>query len=220
MLKFNEFGQSKEILASLLEANIQEPRYGEGSMVVLKTDKISAFNAKVDGFVANKEFVFVKAPLSTATNIQVMGDGKPIVTLDVYANIDDAQSKSKKVRTITWTSNPDSYYNHLKPTDGITWGRDTPTLETVQCIGVFFKGIDNVISEIGAGNLHKIRPRFEKDVLQILSSGEDWNSKGKSTIIEKIQTDLKVAPHQNPTVLAVKVMGVSCFQTFLKHRNI
>ena len=99
MLSFNDFGQSKELLASLLEANIQQPRYGEGSMVVLKTDKISSFNAKVDGFAANKEFVFVKAPLSVTSNIQVMGDGKPVVTLDVYSNIDDAQSKTKKVRT-------------------------------------------------------------------------------------------------------------------------
>ena len=161
MLPFNNFNQSKELFATLLEANIQEPRYPEGSLVVLKTDKISAFNSKVDGFIASKEFVFVKAPLSTASNIQVMGDGEPVVTLDVYSNIGDAQSKSKKVRTITWTSNPDSYYNHLKPTDGITWGRDTPTLETVQCIGVFFKGIDNVISEISKKNLPKIRPQFE-----------------------------------------------------------
>ena len=207
MLSFNNFGQSKELLASLLEANIHEPRYPEGSLVVLKTDKISAFNGKVDGFTASKEFVFVKAPLSAASNIQVMGDGKPVVTLDVYANIADAQSKSKKVRTITWTSNPDSYYNHLKPTDGITWGRDTPTLETVQCIGVFFKGIDNVISEIGAGNLHKIRPQFEKDVISVLSVNEDWNSKGKSTIVDKI----KDLPDSDIITMAHLIQGMSDF---------
>ena len=207
MLSFNNFGQSKELLASLLEANIQEPRYPEGSLVELKTDKISAFNGKVDGFTASKEFVFVKAPLSAASNIQVMGDGKPVVTLDVYANIADAQSKSKKVRTITWTSNPDSYYNHLKPTDGITWGRDTPTLETVQCIGVFFKGIDNVISEIGAGNLHKIRPQFEKDVISVLSVNEDCNSKGKSTIVDKI----KDLPDSDIITMAHLIQGMSDF---------
>ena len=59
MLPFNNFNQSKELFATLLEANIQEPRYPEGSLVVLKTDKISAFNSKVDGFIASKEFVFV-----------------------------------------------------------------------------------------------------------------------------------------------------------------
>ena len=49
MLPFNEFNQSKEMFASLLEANIQEPRYADGSMVVLKPDskKISAFNGGV-----------------------------------------------------------------------------------------------------------------------------------------------------------------------------
>ena len=207
MLSFNDFGQSKELLASLLEANIQEPRYGEGSMVVLKTDKISAFNAKIDGFTANKEFIFVKAPLSTASNIQVMGDGKPVVTLDVYSNIDDAQSKSKKVRTITWTSNPDSYYNHLVLADGINWGRDTPTLETVQCIGVFFKGIDNVISEIESKNLQKVRPQFEKDVISVLSVGEDWISKGKSTIIDKISK----LPDKDIITMAHLIQGMSDF---------
>ena len=97
MLPFNNFNQSKELFATLLEANIQEPRYPDGSFVVLKSDKISAFNSKVDGFVANEKYVFVKAPLSAASNIQVMGDGEPLVTLDVYANIEDAQAKTKKL---------------------------------------------------------------------------------------------------------------------------
>ncbi len=136
-----------------------------------------------------------------------MGSGDPVVTLDVYANIKDAQSKTKKVRTITWTSNPNAYYNHLVLAAGITWGRDTPTLETVQCIGVFFKGIDNVISEIGAGNLHKIRPQFEKDVLQILSSGEDWISKGKSTIVDKINS----LPDTDIITMAHLIQGMSDF---------
>ena len=207
MLPFNDFNQGKEVFASLLEASIHEPRYSEGSMVVLKLDKISAFNGKVDGFTANEESVFIKVPLSTASNIQVMGSGDPVVTLDVYANIKDAQSKTKKVRTITWTSNPNAYYNHLVLAAGITWGRDTPTLETVQCIGVFFKGIDNVISEIGAGNLHKIRPQFEKDVLQILSSGEDWISKGKSTIVDKINS----LPDTDIITMAHLIQGMSDF---------
>ena len=209
MLPFNNFNQSKELFATLLEANIQEPRYPDGSFVVLKSDKISAFNSKVDGFVANEKYVFVKAPLSAASNIQVMGDGEPLVTLDVYANIEDAQAKNKKVRTITWTSNPNNYYNHLVATDGINWGRDTPTLETVQCIGVFFKGIDNVISEMAAGNLHKIRPQFEKDVLKVLSSGEDWNSKGKSKIVDRI----KDLPDKDIITMAHLIQGMSDFMT-------
>ena len=207
MFSFNNLEQSKEILTSLLEANIQEPRYADGSMVVLKPDKITSFNNKVDGFTADEKSVFVKVPLSTASNIQVMGNGDPVVTLNVYANIEDAQSKTKKLRTITWTSNPNLFYNHLKLADGITWGKDTPTLETVQCIGVFFKGIDKVIAEISAGNLHKIRPKFEEDVLQILSSGEDWMSKGKSKLVSKLN-DL---PDKDIITMAHLIQGMSDF---------
>ena len=41
MLSFNDHDIFKDVVKSLIEANIQRSDYNKGSMVVLKSDKIS-----------------------------------------------------------------------------------------------------------------------------------------------------------------------------------
>ena len=107
MLSFNDHDNFKDIIKNLIEANIQEPRYPEGSMVVLKADKISAFNSKVS-FTADASTVFTKVALNPEGSDETIGDGNPQVTLDVFSDAD----QNNKIRTITWAQNPNDYYNH------------------------------------------------------------------------------------------------------------
>ena len=174
MLSFNDHDIYKDIIKSLLEANIQEKRYSVGSIVVLKSEKIPTLNNKVS-FTADASTVFVKVELDTPSD-ETVGDGEPEVTLEVYKDV----SRSKKIRTITFAQDPDSYFNHLVQGDGINWGKSTSTLETAQCIGVYYDGGDDWTTSKG-------RKKAEKEILSALSKGEDWNSKGKSNLISKLE---------------------------------
>ena len=71
-------------------------RYSEGSVVVLKSAKITTFNNKVS-FTADAATVFEKVALNPEASDEIIGDGDPLVTLDVYSDA----SKSNKIRTIT-----------------------------------------------------------------------------------------------------------------------
>ena len=176
MLSFNDHDNFKDIIKNLIEANIQEPRYSEGSMVVLKADKISAFNSKVS-FTADASTVFTKVALNPEGSDETIGDGNPQVTLDVFSDAD----QTNKIRTITWAQNPNDYYNHLVQSDGITWGKATSTLETAQCIGVFYDGSDDWSTAKG-------RKKAEESIAGVLSKGEDWHAKGKSELLTKLKT--------------------------------
>ena len=59
MLRFTEYNEIKSHIEGLLEANIQEPRYKAGDMVVLKDNKITTFNNQ-SPFKASKNTIFVK----------------------------------------------------------------------------------------------------------------------------------------------------------------
>tara|TARA_B100001996_G_scaffold382327_1_gene373865 strand:- start:1100 stop:2989 length:1890 start_codon:yes stop_codon:yes gene_type:complete len=176
MLSFYDHENYKGIIKGLIEANIQEPRYSDGSMVVLKSDKISAFNGKVS-FTADSSTVFVKVALNPEASNETIGDGSPQVTLDVFSDV----KQSNKISTITWAQNPNDYYNHLVQSDGITWGKATSTLETAQCIGVFYDGSDDWSTEKG-------RKKAEQSIIGVLSKGEDWHPKGKSELLNKLST--------------------------------
>ena len=175
MLSFNDHDIFKDVVKSLIEANIQRSDYNKGSMVVLKSDKISAFNGKVS-FTADASTVFVKTDLNPEDSI-IIGDGEPQVTLDAFSDV----NQTNKLGTVTWARSPDDYYNHLKLGNGITWGSSTGTLETAQCIGVFYDGGDDWSTDKG-------RKSAEQSIAGVLSSGEDWHSKGKSELLKKLST--------------------------------
>ena len=152
-------------------------RYKEGSLVVLKSDHISTFNNKGMSFTADDATVFVKVKLNPVASDEneIIGDEDPLVTLDVYSDV----SQSTKIGTVTWAQNPDSYYNGLKLGDEMNWGGSTSTLETAQCIGVFYDGSDQWSTEAG-------RKKVEEKIVKVLSNGEDWHKTGKDNLIAKM----------------------------------
>ena len=177
LFDFNDYREYREIVLDLLEANVHTSRYPEGSLVVLKSDHISTFNNKGMSFTADAATVFVKVKLNpeASDENEIIGDEDPLVTLDVYSDV----SQSTKIGTVTWAQNPDSYYNGLKLGDEMNWGGSTSTLETAQCIGVFYDGSDQWNTEAG-------RKKVEDKIIAVLGNGEDWHPKGKANLISKM----------------------------------
>ena len=151
MLRFTEYTEIKNHIEGLLEANIQEPRYKTGDMVVLKDGKIITFNNQ-SPFKASKNTIFVKVKKIQTKDefpeVIEIGDGDPLVTLNVFDDMSKVKSNSM-TGVVTWRQNPDTYYNHLKLGDEINWGRSTTALETAQCIGVFYDGEGDISTSDG-----------------------------------------------------------------------
>ena len=166
LFDFNDYREYREIVLNLLEANVHTSRYKEGSLVVLKSDHISTFNNKGMSFTADDATVFVKVKLNpeASDENEIIGDEDPLVTLDVYSDA----SKSNKIRTITWRQDPNTYYNGLVEGDGINWGKSTSTLETAQCIGVFYDGSGEVGNTDGV-----ILPSVEPSVFELKNPTEN-----------------------------------------------
>jgi|TARA_Y100000296_G_C5161608_1_gene252229 hypothetical protein len=214
MLPFNEFHAYKSIVKEqikiLLEANIDQSRHAEGSLVVLKTDMIGKFNNKVLGFTADNHTIFKKVPLKIeGESVQIIGpeNDTPLVTLDVFEGANGSGTPSNYITTITWTQNPGSYYNHLQEGEGINWGKSTSTLETAQCIGVFPEARELYDLVIDKTNWPKNRQTGIDLVTKVLSKGEDWHNKGASNLLEKLP-DL---PDTDWITLANLIRGMAIF---------
>lgn len=183
MLRFTEYNEIKNYIEGLLEANIQEPRYKAGDMVILKDNKITTFNNQ-SPFKASKNTIFVKTKKIQTKDefpkVIEIGDGEPLVTLNVFDDMSKVKSGSITA-VVTWRQNPDTYYNHLKLGDEINWGGSTTTLETAQCIGVFYDGEGDISTLAG-------KQKIIKKITSILGNGADWNSKGKSYLLSKLPT--------------------------------
>ena len=199
VLDFNDYEVYRGLIENLLEANVHTDRYSEGAMVVLKSKKIETFNNRVS-FTADAATVFVKVALNpeASDENEILGDGDPLVTLDVYSDA----SKSNKISTITWAQNPNSYYNHLKEGDGINWGKSTSTLETAQCIGVYYDGS-------GEWNTPAGRKEVEDKILAVLANGEDWHKTGKDNLIAK----LPKLSNEDFVILIDLIQGMNDFVT-------
>ena len=202
LLDFNDYEVYKDMIENLLEANVHTDRYSEGSMVVLKSTKIKTFNNKVS-FTADAATVFEKVALDTPdkdgnylNSDETIGDGDPLVTLDVYSDA----SKSNKIRTITWRQDPNTYYNGLKEGDGINWGQSTSTLETAQCIGVYYDGSGEWHTPAG-------RKEVEEKILAALGEAQDWHKTGKANLIKK----LPKLPNVDFAVLIDLIQGMDEF---------
>ena len=185
MLRFTEYTEIKNHIEGLLEANIHMPRYSEGDMVVLKDGKISDFNKRdeITSFTATKSTIFVRAAKiltkDDSDTVIEIGEGEPEVTLNVF----DDMSKIKGTPSIvvTWRQSPDSFYNHLKSGDEINWGGSTSTLETAQCIGVFYDGNDDIDTPAG-------KEKVIEKITKVLNNGQDWHKNGKAFLLSKLPT--------------------------------
>jgi len=183
MLRFTEYTEIKNHIEGLLEANIQEPRYKTGDMVVLKDGKIITFNNQ-SPFKASKNTIFVKVKKIQTKDefpeVIEIGDGDPLVTLNVFDDMSKVKSNSM-TGVVTWRQNPDTYYNHLKLGDEINWGRSTTALETAQCIGVFYDGEGDISTSDG-------KQKIIKEITSVLGKSADWNKKGKEFLLSKLPT--------------------------------
>ena len=205
MLRFTEYTEIKNHIEGLLEANIHMPRYSEGDMVVLKDGKISDFNKRdeITSFTATKSTIFVRAAKiltkDDSDTVIEIGEGEPEVTLNVF----DDMSKIKGTPSIvvTWRQSPDSFYNHLKSGDEINWGGSTSTLETAQCIGVFYDGNDDIDTPAG-------KEKVIKKITKVLNNGQDWHKKGKEFLLSKLPKML----NKDWVVLMELIQGMAQFK--------
>ena len=161
------------------EATVSAGKYGPGSLFTLKTDKISAFENKVgDKLKLPPSPVFSKLdPAKIPSDALIFGDNTQ--QLRAAFEILDAPD-GKSVGSFAWHEKAvDNYFNGLKLGSDINWGKDTPTLETVQALGVYYKNI-----EADAGDRQKVIDNIKS----ILGNGQDWDSKGKLNLISKFDT--------------------------------
>jgi hypothetical protein len=176
MLSFKDY---KEISDIIIEATVSAGKYGPGSLFTLKTDKISAFENKVgDKLKLPSSPVFSKLdPAKIPSDALIFGDNTQ--QLRAAFEILDAPD-GKSVGSFAWHEKAvDNYFNGLKLGSDINWGKDTPTLETVQALGVYYKNI-----EADAGDRQKVIDNIKS----ILGNGQDWDSKGKANLISKFDT--------------------------------
>ena len=148
MLSFKDY---KEISDIIIEATVSAGKYGPGSLFTLKTDKISAFENKVgDKLKLPSSPVFSKLDATKIpSDALIFGDSsKPLRA--AFEILDAPDGKS--VGSFAWHEKAvDNYFNGLKLGSDINWGKDTPTLETVQALGVYYKNI-----EADAGDRQKV----------------------------------------------------------------
>ena len=176
MLSFKDY---KEISDIIIEATVSAGKYGPGSLFTLKTDKISSFENKVgDKLKLPSSPVFSKLdPAKIPSDALIFGDNTQ--QLRAAFEILDAPD-GKSVGSFAWHEKAvDNYFNGLKLGSDINWGKDTPTLETVQALGVYYKNI-----EADAGDRQKVIDNIKS----ILGNGQDWDSKGKANLISKFDT--------------------------------
>ena len=176
MLSFRDYKEFSDII---VEATVSAGKYGPGSLFTLKTDKISAFENKVGNKLKLPPSpVFSKLdPANIPSDALIFGDNTK--QLRAAFEILDAPD-GKSVGSFAWYEKAvDSYFNGLKLGSDINWGKDTPTLETVQAIGVYYKDVEADAAD---------RPKVIANIKSILSNGQDWDSKGKSNLISKFDT--------------------------------
>jgi hypothetical protein len=202
MLSFKDY---KELSDIINEATVSAGKYGPGSLFTLKTDKISAFENKVgDQLKLPPNPVFSKLDATKIpSDALIFGDNtKPLRA--AFEILDAPDGKS--VGSFAWYEKAvDNYFNGLKLGSDINWGKDTPTLETVQAIGVYYKDV-----EADADNRQKVIDNIKS----ILGNGQDWDSKGKSTLISKLDT----MTSKNFAEMIGLIAGMSDFMPLVKFK--
>lgn len=189
----------------IVEATVSAGKYGPGSLFTLKTNKISAFKNKVGTQLSLPSSpVFSKLdPGKIPSDALIFGDS----TLPLWAAFEILDAPDgKTIGSVAWYEKAvDSYYNGLKLGSDINWGKDTPTLETVQALGVYYKDV-----EADAGNREKVI----KNIKSILGNGQDWDLKGKSRLESKLGT----MTSKNFVELIGLISGMAEFMSIVKFK--
>lgn len=196
------FKEYKEVSDIINEATVNASKYGPGSLFVLKPDKAktSAFNKKIGSAITlPKNPVFSKLdPNNVPDTAVVIGDSsKPLQA--AFDILDGPEGKSAGV--VAWyDASVNGYYNKLKLGSDINWGSETPTLETCQAIGTYYQDVESDAAD---------RAKVINNIKSILGNGQDWDSKGVSTLLPKLDT----MTSKNFAEMVALISGMADFTT-------
>jgi len=173
------FKTHKEVSTFINEATVNASKYGPGSLFVLKGAKADTFINKVSSQVklpSNPVFSKLDPNDVPDSAIEIGDSSNPLQA--AFDILDGPEGKS--VGVVAWyDKSVNGYYNNLKLGSDINWGKETPTLETVQAIGVYYKDVESDADD---------RAKVTKNIKDILGNGQDWDSGGASKLLSKLDT--------------------------------
>lgn len=202
MLTFKDYNEFTNVIT---EAVVSAGKYGPGTLFILKNDKVEAFKNKIAGEIKLPDSpVFSKLDSAKVpAKAVILGDEKQ--PLRAAFDILDGPEGRVIGSFASHEKAIDTYFNKLTLGTDINWGKDTPTLETAQCIGVYYT---NIVED--AKNQKKVVSNIKK----ILNNGQDWDTKGKSNLLSKLDT----MTSRNYAELVGLIAGMADFMNLVKFK--
>ena len=140
-------------------------------------DDLSRHGIKLD---QNSTFKVVKSP-AKGKSITIGGEKD----VKAWTELSDGPD-GDLIATIGWTKIASKLFKELRMGDDIVWGKNTPALETAQCLGVYLD-VDAALTAYEADSA-KGREIWIPKIESILDNGQDWNSAGSTTLKSKMKT--------------------------------
>jgi len=176
LISFKEY---KEVSNIITEATVNASKYGPGSLFVLKGAKADAFSKKIASAIklpSNPVFSKLDPNNVPDSAVEIGDSSKPLQA--AFDILDGPEGKS--AGAVAWyDKSVNGYYNNLKLGSDINWGGETPTLETCQAIGVYYKDVESDADD---------RAKVIDNIKSILGNGQDWDSKGVSKLLPKLDS--------------------------------
>ena len=176
LISFKEY---KEVSNIITEATVNASKYGPGSLFVLKGAKADAFSKKIASAIklpSNPVFSKLDPNNVPDSAVEIGDSSKPLQA--AFDILDGPEGKS--AGAVAWyDKSVNGYYNNLKLGSDINWGGETPTLETCQAIGVYYKDVESDAED---------RAKVIDNIKSILGNGQDWDSKGVSKLLPKLDS--------------------------------
>lgn len=176
LISFKEY---KEVSNIITEATVNASKYGPGSLFVLKGAKADAFSKKIASAIklpSNPVFSKLDPNNVPDSAVEIGDSSKPLQA--AFDILDGPEGKS--AGAVAWyDKSVNGYYNNLKLSSDINWGGETPTLETCQAIGVYYKDVESDAED---------RAKVIDNIKSILGNGQDWDSKGVSKLLPKLDS--------------------------------
>jgi len=176
LISFKEY---KEVSNIITEATVNASKYGPGSLFVLKGAKADAFSKKIASAIklpSNPVFSKLDPNNVPDSAVKIGDSSKPLQA--AFDILDGPEGKS--AGAVAWyDKSVNGYYNNLKLSSDINWGGETPTLETCQAIGVYYKDVESDAED---------RAKVIDNIKSILGNGQDWDSKGVSKLLPKLDS--------------------------------
>ncbi len=189
MRSFSQHDLMVEFVENLFEFNIEDRAAGSlgtwsstgwknGSVTVnWIEDDLSRHGIKLD---QNSTFKVVKSP-TNGKSITIGGEKD----VKAWTELSDGPD-GDLIATIGWTKIASKLFKELRMGDDIVWGKNTPALETAQCLGVYLD-VDAALTAFEADSA-KGRETWIPKIESVLGNGQDWNSAGSSTLKSKMKT--------------------------------